>query len=111
MSNKEIIENLQRIDSYLVEKYKNKCPADVFTVYNGLYFTFNLYQGIRLLLTTDCSSERCPLSEMSLGQLSMLAEALPKIEENILAAEATRTAVTMKTLNLLRDFESKQNGL
>ena len=108
MSNKEIIENLQRIDSYLVEKYKNKYPADVFTVYNGLYFTFNLYQGIRLLLTT---SERCPISKMSLGQLSMLAEALPKIEENILAAEATRTAVTMKTLNLLRDFESKQNGM
>lgn len=107
---KEIKSGLHRIDSYLVEKYKHRCPEDVWTMFNGLYFRFNTHTGLRLQMSSYTTNEYWGINSLNLGQLQTLAEALPKIEENILEAESRRTLGITKALDLIKNFESKQNG-
>jgi len=74
---KEIKSGLHRIDSYLVEKYKHRCPEDVWTMFNGLYFRFNTHTGLRLQMSSDTTNEYWGIKSLNLGQLQTLAEALP----------------------------------
>jgi len=111
MSEKEIREGLQRIDSYFVEKYKHRCPEEVHTMFNGYSYVFTPANGVRLVLATDCTTEYRAISQLSLTQLQGLAEALPRIEDNIVSAEVRRTLAITKTLDRIKKFESKQDGL
>lgn len=107
MSEQEIKDGLYRIESYLVEKYKERCPVDVYTLHTGLCFSFSVSTGMRL----EEATYSYPIYKLSLGQLCALAQALPDIEKSILEAEVIRASAITKTLNLIKDFESKQNGL